>query len=117
MNIDRGEKVRRLESVKRIIVLQLSLIGLLIHTAAYVSVWRIIYNDIMQKYMWRNFTGKGFWLLAAVYFLLLLFFSATYGGLKIGYLKPMDVYFSQVISLLFVKILCSAFSAKKFVVD
>lgn len=94
--------MRRLESVKRIIVLQLSLIGLLIHTAAYVSVWRIIYNDIMQKYMWRNFTGKGFWLLAAVYFLLLLFFSATYGGLKIGYLKPMDVYFSQVISLLFV---------------
>ncbi|MDE6918685.1 MAG: exopolysaccharide biosynthesis polyprenyl glycosylphosphotransferase, partial [Lachnospiraceae bacterium] len=33
-------------------------------------------------------------------FILLLFFTATYGGLKVGYLKPMDVFFSQVISLL-----------------
>lgn len=45
------------------------------------------------------FTGRA-WLLAAVYFILLLFFTATYGGLKVGYLKPMDVFFSQVISLL-----------------
>lgn len=97
--------MRRLESVKRIIVLQLSLLGLLVHTAAYVYVWRVVYNDIMQKYMWRSFTGKGFWLLAAVYFLLLLFFTGTYGGLKIGYLKPMDVFFSQVISLVFVNVI------------
>jgi hypothetical protein len=54
----------------------------------------------MQSGMWRSFHRKGFWLLAAVYFILLLFFTATYGGLKVGYLKPMDVFFSQVISLL-----------------
>ena len=97
--------MKHLESVKRIIVLQLSLIGLLVHTGIYVYVWRTIYNDIMQKYMWRNFTGKGFWMLAAVYLLLLLFFTGTYGGLKIGYLKPMDVFFSQVISILFVNVI------------
>lgn len=35
-----------------------------------------------------------------VYFVLLFFFTSTYGGLKIGYLKPVDVYFSQFFSLL-----------------
>lgn len=97
--------MKRFESVKRMIVLQLSVIGLLMQTAAYVYIWLEVYNDIMQKYMWRNFTGKGFVLLAAVYLVLLSFFTATYGGLKIGYLKPLDVFFSQVISLLFVNVI------------
>lgn len=93
--------MKHLESVKRIIVLQMSLIGLLVQTFVYAYVWLHIYSDIMQKYMWRTFYGKGFILLAVVYLVLLLFFSITYGGLKIGYLKPMDVFFSQVLSLIF----------------
>lgn len=90
----------RIESVKRTIILQMSLIGLVFQTVLYIYVWHEVYNDIMQSGMWRSFHRKGFWLLAAVYFILLLFFTATYGGLKVGYLKPMDVFFSQVISLL-----------------
>lgn len=90
----------RIESVKRTIILQMSLIGLVFQTVLYIYVWHKVYNDIMQSGMWRSFHRKGFWLLAAVYFILLLFFTATYGGLKVGYLKPMDVFFSQVISLL-----------------
>jgi exopolysaccharide biosynthesis polyprenyl glycosylphosphotransferase len=78
----------------------MSLIGLLFQTALYVYVWQHVYNDIMQSSMWRSFYRKGFWLLAAVYFVILLFFTATYGGLKVGYLKPVDVFFSQVISLI-----------------
>ena len=97
--------MKHFESVKRIIILQLAVIGLLMQTIAYVYVWRTVYNDIMQKYMWRNFTGRGFWLLAAVYLVLLLFFTGTYGGLKIGYLKPMDVFFSQVLSLIFTNVI------------
>ena len=93
--------MKHLESVKRIIVLQMSLIGLLVQTFVYAYVWLHIYSGIMQKYMWRTFYGKGFILLAVVYLVLLLFFSVTYGGLKIGYLKPMDVFFSQVLSLIF----------------
>jgi exopolysaccharide biosynthesis polyprenyl glycosylphosphotransferase len=77
----------------------MSLIGLLLQTALYVYVWQNVYNGIMQDSMWRSFYRRGFWLLAAVYFVILLFFTATYGGLKVGYLKPMDVFFSQVIAL------------------
>ncbi len=90
----------RIEAAKRTIILQMSLIGLVFQTVLYIYVWYEVYNDIMQSGMWRSFHRKGFWLLAAVYFILLLFFTATYGGLKVGYLKPMDVFFSQVISLL-----------------
>lgn len=90
----------KIEAAKRSIILQMSLIGLFFHTALYIYVWHKVYNDIMQNSMWRSFHRKGFWLLAAVYFILLLFFTATYGGLKVGYLKPMDVFFSQVISLI-----------------
>lgn len=95
----------RLEATKRAVILQMSLVGLIIQTFAYVYIWQNVYNDIMQKYMWRSFHGKGFYLLAAVYFLLLVFFASTYGGLKIGYLKPMDVFFSQVLSLIFTNII------------
>lgn len=102
--IDGGQPVKRIEAAKRTIILQMSLIGLIFQTVLYVYVWHRVYNDIMQSSMWRSFHRKGFWLLAAVYFLLLLFFTATYGGLKIGYLKPMDVFFSQVISLFFTNI-------------
>lgn len=90
----------RIEAAKRTIILQMSLIGLFFQTGLYIYVWYKVYNDIMQDSMWRSFYRKGFWLLAAVYFILLLFFTATYGGLKVGYLKPMDVFFSQVISLI-----------------
>ncbi len=90
----------RIEAAKRTIILQMSLIGLVFQTVLYIYVWHKVYNDIMQSGMWRSFHRKGFWLLAAVYFILLLFFTATYGGLKVGYLKPRDVFFSQVISLL-----------------
>ena len=90
----------RIEATKRTIILQMSLIGLVFQTVLYIYVWHKVYNDIMQSSMWRSFHRKGFWLLAAVYFILLLFFTATYGGLRVGYLKPMDVFFSQVISLI-----------------
>jgi exopolysaccharide biosynthesis polyprenyl glycosylphosphotransferase len=39
-----------------------------------------------------------------IYFILLSVFSRTYGSLKIGYLKPFDVFFSQIFSLLAVNI-------------
>ena len=94
----------RIEAAKRAIILQMSLVGLVFQTVLYVYVWQQVYNDIMQSSMWRSFHRKGFWLLAAVYFLLLLFFTTTYGGLRIGYLKPMDVFFSQVISLFFTNV-------------
>ena len=58
----------RLEALKRTIILQMSMIGLVFQTIMYVYVWQTVYNDIMQSGMWRSFHRKGFWLLAAVYY-------------------------------------------------
>ena len=43
---------------------------------------------------------KGHLLILFFYLVVLFFFSRTYGGLKVGYLKPMEVFGSQVFALL-----------------
>lgn len=40
-----------------------------------------------------------------IYLVLLFFFTNTYGGLKVGYLKPMDVFFSQLFSVIIVNVI------------
>ncbi len=97
--------MKHLESVKRIIVLQLCLVGVAVQTAMYGYVWLDIYKDIMFNTWFRTFYLKGDILLIAIYLVLLLFFTGMYGGLKIGYLKAFDVFFSQVFSLLFVNVI------------
>ena len=85
------------ESLKRTIILLLSFLGLIILTAMYAYVWTQIYHMRLTFNVKLYF--KGHLLMVFVYFLLLFFFSSTYGGLKIGYLKPWDVFFSQVFAI------------------
>lgn len=97
--------MKHLESVKRIIVLQLCLVGIAVQTAMYGYVWLNIYKDVMYHTWFRTFHLKGDILLIFIYLLLVLFFTTTYGGMKIGYLKAFDVFFSQVFALLFVNVI------------
>ncbi len=98
--------MRRLETMKRIIVLWLSFFGLLIQTAIYAYIWLDYYYPIVNNFnRGLKFYQNGHLLIIAIYFILLFFFTNTYGGLKIGYLKTMDVFFSQMFSLLIVNII------------
>lgn len=64
------------------------------------------YYPIISKFTLRlKFNQNGHLAMFAIYFVLLFFFDSTYGGLKIGYLKPMDVFMSQLFSLLFVNVI------------
>jgi len=91
------------ESLKRLIILCMSFMGILIQTAIYAYTWIEVYH---MKLVWHNkFTFKGHLLMIFVYFVLLMFFSMTYGGLKVGYLKPWDVFFSKVFALVCVAII------------
>lgn len=95
--------MRTNESGKRLLILLLSFLGILILMGMYAYTWlfiyqrRIIWN--IKLYFW------GHLLMVFIYFILLFFFASTYGGLRIGYLKPMDVFFSQVFSLLCVNVI------------
>lgn len=98
--------MKRLESLKRIIVLWLSVVGLLFHTAIYAFIWLEYYYPIISKFTIRfKFNQNGHLAIFGIYLILLFFFTNTYGGLKIGYLKLTDVFLSQVFSLLFVNVI------------
>lgn len=98
--------MKRLEALKRMIVLWLSFAGLLFHTAVYAFIWLQYYYPIISKFTIRfKFNQNGHLAMFGIYFVLLFFFTHTYGGLKIGYLKLSDVFLSQVFSLLFVNVI------------
>ena len=100
------------ESKKRILVLILAFVGLCMQTAVYAWFWYNVYYPEVSKprisvdgYMLGNglkLYFRGHILIIAIYFILLLFFANTYGGLKIGYLRSMDVFFSQIFALFMV---------------
>ena len=98
--------MRRLETIKRVIVLGLSMVGLLIQTMIYAYIWFSYYYPVVNNFnRGLKFYRYGHLLILAIYFILLFFFTNTYGGLKIGYLKTTDVFLSQMFSLLFVNII------------
>jgi exopolysaccharide biosynthesis polyprenyl glycosylphosphotransferase len=104
--------MKNVESAKRILVLFLGFVGLGMQTAVYAFFWFRTYYPIVAAtrisqdgYVLGGglkLYFRGHLLILGIYFILLLFFSNTYGGLKIGYLKPMDVFFSQIFALFMV---------------
>ena len=95
--------MRKNESIKRLIILCLSFLGIVLSTGIYAYTWiekyhqRYVYN--VKLYFWGHI------LMIFIYFVLLFFFNSTYGGMKIGFLKPMDVFFSQGFSLICVNVI------------
>ena len=97
--------MKRIEAFKRLIILQLSFIGLLFHTAVYAYFWFEEYYPYLRFHGKANFFFKGHVLIILIYFVLLFFFASTYGVLKIGYLKPTDVFISEFFALLFANVI------------
>lgn len=95
--------MKKIESLKRLIILQLSLVGILLQVGIYAFAWFQIYYPLVLRGYQRDvgikFYFRGHVLILLVYFLLLFFFMQMYGGMKIGYLKAGDVFFSQCFSL------------------
>ena len=54
----------------------------------------IITEDSIEEPFWR----KGNWALIAIYALINTLFSKLYGGLKVGYLKKIDVFYSLTLA-------------------
>jgi len=91
---------------KRLTILLISFCGLAMQTAVYGYSWfQKFYPVINNSNRGLKFYINGHILLIAIYFVLLFFFSSTYGGLKIGYLKPVDIIISQIVSTLIVDVI------------
>ncbi|MDE5867073.1 MAG: sugar transferase, partial [Lachnospiraceae bacterium] len=74
--------MKRLDSFKRLIILQLSFIGLIIQTGIYAYFWLTEYHPFLRMHRGLKFYFKGHILMFLIYFVLLFFFESTYGGLK-----------------------------------
>ena len=86
------------EQYKRLIRFFTSVVILVVEVGVYWITWKTYFSEAAGTPFFR----RGDWLMAAVYSLLLLFFSRMYGGLKIGYLERGNVLYSQVLSVIIV---------------
>lgn len=91
--------MRKLETSRRIIRLFLALLGLTAQVAGFAFIWFKYYKPMMVAKQ-LQFWIKGDILLIAIYAVMLILVSRMYGGLRIGYMKPLDVFLSQAISTL-----------------
>lgn len=82
-----------------------------------VGVYWVAWDSYFSQAAGTPFFRKGDWLMAAVYAILLLFFSRMYGGLRIGYLEKGNVLYSQILSIILVNVITYlqvALLAKRF---
>lgn len=84
----------RREDYKRIIVFCLASFVILAQAAVFAYVWYDYYRGLIFEPFWR----KGNWALIALYALIDTLFSRLYGGLKVGYLKRIDVFYSLTLA-------------------
>ena len=84
--------MRKFESFKRLMLIQLRIICLVYQVGLFAYFWYNFYAANIKVTFW----GRGHWLVIAIFGALLMFFSKMYGGMRIGYLKPFDVFFSQL---------------------
>jgi exopolysaccharide biosynthesis polyprenyl glycosylphosphotransferase len=91
------------DSIKKILVLQMSFAGLLLQTALYAWVWFHDYYPLVRLHLKFYFNGHA--LILAIYLILLFFFTQTWEGNKVGYLKVFDVVLSQIFSLFAVNLI------------
>ncbi len=97
--------MKRLESLKKIIALWLSYVGLLMQVVVYGYIWLEYYYPIINNFnRGLKYERNGHILIIGLYLILLFFFTKTYDGLKIGYLKSLDIFFAQLFSLLIVNV-------------
>lgn len=98
MNSDTNEKrIRKREGSKRLI--NLGLVGLCIglEIGVFAYYWETYFklNLVMEL---RNLYSKATFAQITLYAVILLFLSATYGGMRLGYQKNAEIVFSQVLS-------------------
>lgn len=84
------------EDYKRFIVFCLASMVILAQALVFAYVWYDYYRELIFEPFWR----KGNWVLIAIYALIDTLFSRLYGGLKVGYLKRIDVFYSLTLATL-----------------
>ncbi len=94
---------KNVNSIKNIIALELPLVGIIVQVLLYAYLWFTVDYPLVALRL--KFYRNGHLLVLALYFILLMFFMATYGGMNVGYMKVIDVVLSQTFSLILVNMI------------
>ncbi len=92
--------LRDKDSVKRIYSILAAAVLLGVFAAGFGFVWYEFYADAIMLPFYR----RGNWVMITIYAVLMLLFSNVFGGLKAGYLKRTDTFYSQSLSMLCVNV-------------
>ena len=87
--------MRKRDQFKRLITFLEGTVILAIHTLLFTYLWYSFY----QKQLEVPFFRRGDWAVIGFYALIMYLFTRLYGGFQIGYLRLMDVLYSQMLSL------------------
>ncbi len=93
------------ETRKRLVILLISLFGIAVIIGLYAWVWFDFYHPFFLRWEDIKLYRRGHILILGIYTVIFLLFSNLYGGLRIGFMKPMEVFMSQLFSLLCVNVI------------
>ena len=87
--------MQKREQFKRLITFFEGFVILAIHTLLFAYLWYGFYEKQLEVQFWQ----RGNWAVIGFYAMIIYLFTSLYGGFKIGYLRLMDVLYSQLLSL------------------
>ncbi|MCI9230187.1 MAG: exopolysaccharide biosynthesis polyprenyl glycosylphosphotransferase [Lachnospiraceae bacterium] len=109
-----------METFKRLINLGLTAVCLGLEVALFAYWWQMQFRWSVVEQL-RNFWGKGHVVEVTIYAFVLILLSSMYGGMRLGYLKNVELIFSQVFATLMANIFIyaelSVMAAQPFVLD
>lgn len=83
------------DSFKRLFSIITAAAMIMLFAGAFSMVWYSCYSDEIMLPFYR----RGNWVIIAIYVVLMLLFSNVFGGLKTGYLRRTDTFYSQSLSM------------------
>lgn len=75
-----------------------NMIMLMIEAVMFGYLWYQVYTPMLHKA--SRFWNRGNWAVIGMYVLIMYFFTRTYGGYRIGYLRITDICLSQILAIL-----------------
>lgn len=89
--------MRRREQYKHLLNLMANYIMLAFEAAMFSYLWYEIYSPMMHKS--HRLFNRGNWAVIGIYILMMYFFTRTFGGYRIGYLRITDICLSQILAI------------------
>ena len=100
-------QLNKRESFKRLINIMLSAVCLILETGVFAYNWLFHFRFSIVEDL-RTIWFRGHLLEFAIYGVILFFVSATYGGMRLGYMKNVEIIFSQIFATLMANVLIYA---------